>query len=420
MTDHSKTLVAFETWSFAGPELKAAGVSVDLGLVAEALIYYETVYLNVETQPHLSALIRWCVDQGALNELLELLDTGTLRLLDFSFITTAVQVEGEYQLLNLQDAIQAQPGSFDQRYLYHSEIERVLPKSRHRAKLIRVCRGKVIELKAAQCGRGVDNAHRDALNPERVALVVQSFVDEAYRLSGRGAAPIIKARVTDDANGVRHYISWNINLAEVAQLIGPGLGYHAGQPLVALASANRLLWAAAVLDTDLYASRPMSRVIGDKLLESAGTLSATNELISELTVEVEFPDVRQMVNAGLLSLRDVLAIRRKAARFRSWLQSESERDRNAIIAYHHEVAKESGLLRAARRSLSVFGVLGSGAAGGALGAIVAGPGLAAALGAGAAGAGYLLDIASKLGTDWRPVVFGEWLRARTLSDRKPD
>ena len=99
-----------------------------------------------------------------------------------------------------------------------------------------------------------------------------------------------------------------------------------------------------------------------------------------------------------------LYLRKKAKKFRTWLQEESDRDRDAIIAYHNEVAKESGFTNVSRKALNLFGVLG----GAAIGASVGGP-VGAVVGS---GAGYVLDIASKLGADWKPVVFGNWYRDR--------
>jgi hypothetical protein len=43
---------------------------------------------------------------------------------------------------------------------------------------------------------------------------------------------------------------------------------------------------------------------------------------------------------------------------------------------------------------------------------LAGPGGAALGGAAGSAIGYLADITSKIGADWKPVVFGNWLRHR--------
>ncbi|MFQ5568291.1 MAG: hypothetical protein ACE5G0_01365 [Rhodothermales bacterium] len=147
----------------------------------------------------------------------------------------------------------------------------------------------------------------------------------------------------------------------------------------------------------------MSVLVGNKLYEGS-RVAKLGQTIESLESIVEFPDVRSLVGRGDLTWSDVLRIRRKAVKFRRWLQQESDRDRDAIIAYHHEVAKESNLLRASRKGLSIFGVLGGAAAG----AVLSGP-LGAVVGA---GGGYLLDLAAKIGSEWKPVVFGNWMKKR--------
>ena len=155
----------------------------------------------------------------------------------------------------------------------------------------------------------------------------------------------------------------------------------------------------------------MSHLIGDKLYESA-SIGKAEGIIEDLKTEVEFPDVRQLVNAGHLGLDDVLRMRKRSVKFRSWLQNEAGRDRNAIIAYHNEVAKELGILSAGRSALSIFGVLGGGALGAVVGNAVGGAVGGALGGAVGAGAQYLSDVASAFGGGWKPIVFGDWLRNR--------
>lgn len=410
MADHSRALVPLETWTFASPDLKARGQDVDLGLLAEALVYYDQVYVSAATQKNLAALVQWFAEEGKLPTLFGMLDEGVIRLVDFSFITTGILQGSEYALWNIQDPLQAQPNTFALRYLYNEEIANALPKSRDRERLFKACQGKVVELKAKDFEHGVENARSDLLDPTRSALVIQSLVDEAFRIAEMGPPPTVEATIAPGPGDGRHSITWNINLEEVTNAIGPKLGFHLGQPLAAVASCNRLIWAAAGLHSDLYLSRPISRLVGTKLHESSLRLDATRDLITELQGEVEFPDVRALVNARQLNLETVLTIRKHGAKFRRWLQSEVERDRNALIAYHHEVAKESGFTRSMRRGLALFGVLGGGALGGAAGEAIGSPSMGGVVGAGTAGLAFLIDVASKLGADWRPVVFGNWLR----------
>jgi uncharacterized membrane protein len=80
--------------------------------------------------------------------------------------------------------------------------------------------------------------------------------------------------------------------------------------------------------------------------------------------------------------------------------------------------RESGLVRATRKSVKMFGALAGSAVGAAVGAYVAGPSATTAgAGLGAAtgvvfekGLEFVFDVAGKLDEDWKPVVFGEWAR----------
>ena len=94
------------------------------------------------------------------------------------------------------------------------------------------------------------------------------------------------------------------------------------------------------------------------------------------------------------------------------MDGESGRDRDALIAYHHEVANEAGYTQLARKALKIFGVLGGAATGSVAGMAVAGP-VGAPLGAVVgSGVSYLLDLAAKREAGWKPVVFGNWYKAR--------
>lgn len=94
---------------------------------------------------------------------------------------------------------------------------------------------------------------------------------------------------------------------------------------------------------------------------------------------------------------------------RQFLES---RDRDALIAYHNEVAKDSGFTKVSRTALNIFGIMG----GAAIGSVVESklPSLSgAAIGAAAAaGTEYLFDVARRINQDWKPIVFGDWMKDR--------
>lgn len=409
MSTHTSALIPLETWAYSSPELAIQGKSIDIGLFAEALLYYDSVIVNPGNQGHFSLFLKWFIHQNCIEDLYALLEDGTIKIYDYSFSSTAIKKDGTYSLWNIQDSIQSQPNSFEQRFLYHPLIDAAIPKARHRQKLYRTLQGKVIEAKSEEFTNSIENAREDYKKPERNTLIIQAFVNELYRIKRLGKPPTIESSVIASSDNSKHHITWNIDFANLAIEAGPNLGFHSGLPLTAGAHSNRLIWSASKLDCDLYLPTPMSSLVGDKIFESAERISRSGDIISSLKEEVEFPDIRNLVNSGKMNLSEVIRIRRKSKKFRLWLQDESERDRNAIIAYHHEIAKESGFTRNTRKALNLFGILGGGAIGSALGTAMAGPLGGAAAGAAGSAFGYLLDVSSALGKDWKPVVFGNWL-----------
>lgn len=378
--------------------------------MAEALIYYDQVLINVATPPQLAEFISWFVLQNKYSDLLSLLSDETIKLYDYGFRTAAFldASNNTYIIMNEQDPLSATPGTFEQRFLYHPSLNSCFRNSREKIKLYKALRGKVIEAKANDFGPSIDNARADYLDLRRSTLLIQAFIDEIYPSLGLDAPPEIAAKLESLENG--HRTVYNINFEKISQMLGQNLNFHLGTPLTGIAHCNRLIWSAAQEKCDLYLGSPMANLVGDKLYESHLRHARLKENIGQLNQEVEFPSIRKLVNDGKLDLSEVLRIRKKAKKFRDWLQTESDRDRNAIIAYHNEVAKEAGIISMGRKTLRIFGTLCIPVAT----AIAAKTYPEAALIVGSAGAGikYLIDVASKIGENWKPVVFGNWVRNR--------
>ena len=414
MSDHKRAIVPIASWCYSSPDLRAEGKSVDLGLFAEALIYYETVAVNIWNQRQFAEFLKWFNVRDRLDDLLALVRDGAVQMYDYAFMTTAIQDKraGTYSIINIQDTIQAQPHTFERRFLYHDSVEVLFPKARQRKRLYEAFRGHVIEVKASNFDSLIENARQDYNDPLRNSLILQAFVDELYRIRGLGRPPQVTASVHNSEAGTKHRITWNINFSKLARIAGSKLNFHAGTPLTAGAHSNRLIWSAAQLSCDLYLGQPMGMLVGDKLYESTERIAKAGSVIEELKVKVEFPDIRALVNSGKIGFEEVLRIRNKARKFRDWLQDEADRDRDAIIAYHNETARELGIITASRRAFNIFGVIGGGAAGSVIGASIAGPLGAAVGGAAGSASGYLAEVVAKLGADWKPVVFGNWFHDR--------
>lgn len=414
MSDHTLALVPVESWAYASPELLQAGRSVDVGLMTEALIYYDKILVNFSNQPQLAELITWFLQRGCFPELLALISDGTIGIYEYSFASAAVWVQERqlYQLINIQDERQKEPNTFEERFLYHDSVRGCFQNDTQREALIEALRGRVIEVKADEFGSAITNANDDHQDPRRAALHVQALVDEVYGLHSLGRPPEVRATLSYSEDRKQRTTTYNIDFQQLKDLLGPRVNFGPAQPLTAAAQSNRFLWSTARLGCDLYLPRPMSVLVGDKLYEGGRTLIKTHNIVESLQTAVEFPDIRLLVNLDQLPFSEVLKIRQKARRFRDWLQAEADRDRDAIIAYHNEVAKETDYTRGARKTLQLFGLLVGSALGAAVGSAISGaPGAAVGAVAGTT-VGYVSDIASKIGANWRPVVFGNWMMER--------
>ena len=418
MSKHKLALVPIEPWAFHSPDVSNAGLQVDIGLFAEALIYYDRVLAIPTTEKGYAAFIRWFADRGRFDDLVALINEGSVSFYHYAFLTLPVLKDGVWTILNWQDEEQAKQAIFDSRILNHQDVRLALTSSKQQRKLRDALDGKVIEVKSTGFGPPIQNAIDDFGNAKRLALVVQAYADAAYAIRGGKAAPEITAEVIG-LGGEKQKIKWNVNFDDINKGLEPDAQIREHIPLTALAHANRLIRSASNLESDLYLNSPMSVLVGDKLAEASLQCARIKDTIDTLIQEVEFPNVRQLVNDGKISFGDILELRKKAQRFRGWLQDEASRDRNALIAYHEEIQFEPKWMKSGRKVLRLFGSgVGAVAAasGAAAGAALGGPAAAivGAAGGQLAGEGlkFLADTAAKMNEDWKPVVFGRWAKER--------
>ena len=430
MSDHSLAFVPVGTGYVQSTDLFARRRPVDTGLLAEALIYFDRLFINVETPDQFAQLVSWLIQQGlSVANIIALFQDGVFNIYDFAFTTNpfvTFQQPSQIQihdLLHFQDPAMAAPNSFTKRYLEHGPLRDCFDIQSQFELFVKAVEDHVIEVKADDVGAGpIQNAYSDFVNPERNSLMTQQLVNEIYRVKRLGKPPRVEAYVSTLSDGGFN-VSWNIRLNELPAVeIDTQIVAAATLPLSTAAQANKYLWACERQNCDLYLARPVSVLVGDKLFEAAEVTTQSKlksqNVIESLQMKVEFPDVRRYVNEDKIDFPHVLQIRKKAERFRQWLQSEGDRERDVMIAYLSDVAKASGFSKVARRTLKMFGVLGGAALGAKIGAD---PSVGAALGAAGGamlgkGAGeavkYMFELGSNLGVGWKPVVFGDWYREK--------
>ena len=82
MSNHKIALVPISTGYFQSPELLSLGRKTDIGLFAESLIYYDSVYVHVDNPEQFVDFISQLIRHGlSYKKLIELVKEGILRFL---------------------------------------------------------------------------------------------------------------------------------------------------------------------------------------------------------------------------------------------------------------------------------------------------------------------------------------------------
>ena len=127
MSDHTRAIVPLEAWAYSSPALCQKGISVDVGLLCESLLYYDRILFNVANQPQFAELVQWFDQRGEFGDTFEgLLADGVLGVYEYGFMTATVRRGDKYIALNIQDEVQSQPNTFMQRFLEHESVVNAL------------------------------------------------------------------------------------------------------------------------------------------------------------------------------------------------------------------------------------------------------------------------------------------------------
>jgi hypothetical protein len=453
------------------PELLARGRKADTGIFAESLIYYDSVYVHVDNPEQFTDFISLLIQQGLTYELLnELIEEGTLRFFNTVLVLPFMGhgfgdgrrsiVSGLYAI---QEKAMLEPDYFTERFLKFEGLKGSFSSlttfdKQAFERFCELAQNTALGFSGDEIGADlVDNALEDFLDPERCRLITKSILTEIYRVHRLGKVPNFKVKVRemdgsnydDIANNLRtssavvrrnvgdneHRIyevdyGISINSLKSLEVDGKPLVAFPTIPLSCAGLSNLYIKAAGKLKCDLFLSRPVSKIVGNKMYEISDLETSKSDIrvknvIDKLEAKVQFPDLRRLINSDVIDFNKVLEIREKAKRFRRWLQTEAERDVNAIIAYHSEVAKESGFSSYGQKALKIFGVLlKSGWS------VLTATKLkeldevnkAAIKEAGGKVIDKIFDYgAEKLGYDWRPVIFGDWYKdeiSKLLNEQK--
>ena len=472
MSDHKIALVPLASGYMQSPELLARGRKADTGMFAESLLYYDSVYVHADNPEQFTDFVSLLIQQGLTYESLnELIEEGTLRFFNTVLVMPFMGhglgdsrrsiVSGLYAI---QEEAMLKPNYFTERFLNFDGLQRSfggLTTFDKRAfdKFCEHAQETALTFSADEVGSDlVGNALDDFLNPKKCKLITKSILTELHRVHRLGKVPNFEVKVremdgsnyndiannSDTTSAVigRHLSDTEYKVYEVdyglttnhlksLEVNGKPLISFSTFPLSCAGLSNLYIKAAGKLKCDLFLSKPVSKIVGNKLYEISDFEISKSDIkikntIDKLEAKVEFPDLQRLVNSDVVDFNKVLEIRRKAKRFRDWLQLDAERDVDTIIAYHTEVAKQSGFTKISKKSLKLFGTLTK------LGLSIYADikfkeDMAVKESVKTLG-GQAIDkvfdySAERLGEDWKPVCFGDWYKeeiAKLLEESKKD
>jgi hypothetical protein len=400
-----------EPWLYQSPDVARTGRKADVGLLAEALAFYDQVFVGFHNPDQFCALIRWFQAARATSELAALVADRTITPYYYAFHTLPAEKDSVWSLWNVQDEEARDNAVFTKRILESQLLRETVPSDSMRKTLVAAAQANHREIKAADFGETLTEARADYMQPDRHAYLVQLLYDELFREMKLPAPPHIEV-TTEERDGLVT-LHFNRNFNEFRERLGERLTCHNGTPLAAAGFGVRTIWSAAQLDVDLFVGSPIADYAAFKL-EEGNRAAKAHAIVDRLEAEADFPDIRRLVNRGRLDARDILLLRARSERFRSWLQRESEFDRNAVRAYLGELSKGSGWSGGAGSVIRAIGLVG----GAAIGAAVE-PSLGPMGGALAAGlTQYIADLAARLDLGWKPVLFAKQIQSR--ANAEPD
>src|SRR5882762_9108619 len=130
---HATAIVPLQCWMYESPLLRRDRVPIDIGLLAEALVYYDRILIIPVTEVPVARvfdaapepigdsapfdaqwrrsfleLIDWFVQRNAYAQIVQLFSDDALGVYHYAFYTIPMLVDGKYVCWNMQDAEEGQ------------------------------------------------------------------------------------------------------------------------------------------------------------------------------------------------------------------------------------------------------------------------------------------------------------------------
>ena len=88
MSSHTTVFLPIQAWTYSSPELRDSGKTIDIGLLAECLLYYEQVVIEMTEGSQLGDFVTSFDQQGRLPDLLAMMQDRTITFSGYNYILT--------------------------------------------------------------------------------------------------------------------------------------------------------------------------------------------------------------------------------------------------------------------------------------------------------------------------------------------
>jgi hypothetical protein len=177
-------------------DVRDNGARIDIGLMAEALLYYDHVYIDVCSSDGMAAFLRELFQRDCYREVRELFETGVLRVASHTFgIAPVMTMDGTTSIWG------ALLHGYDKKSFTERHVTPEVVAACHTKKamewMLATMTSRLREFHSSTFEEAIQEARRDAQVPERAALSLQVYVDELWRLRKvPGQPPRVNVTVT--------------------------------------------------------------------------------------------------------------------------------------------------------------------------------------------------------------------------------
>jgi hypothetical protein len=382
------------------------GQPIDLGFLAECMIFYEKVRVvaDVETFRY---LVRCC----GPDELLELLQMKVLEIEFFDNMTGVATVETNIGPLHELKAFHTQSIRYPQvsRKLFD---ELAGPSGKGANKMFRLFE-RFVE-RSSYTPEMLEESNADILDPTYMGPAIGSLL--SFFAPEYSAPKPLVFRVEPVLKGGTYKVTTNIDFGAA----NASYNQHVPQShstlsipylLCHIADTRRDLIVGSRLQSEFAVAPARALVASHKwaeILSSAGRGTKVAEMFQETVVD-DVPSVRDVVNSGKKTFRDVARLVRQAEKFKEWLRKQGGTE-DLRGSYCKEVAHLDWADKLPPKSLRFLMMTAAGLVVSAATSPVVGAVATTALSAGDA---FLLD---KLLKGWKPNHFIEGPLKRFLKN----